>query len=271
MKTSFRKAAAAMVLLAPMGVMLAVPPAAAQDAPPAARRMFGNNTARVIVIERFDMSGVLATGQEVRFRMIGVPGGTGRVTVPGVLQNADMAETSPGVYELSHRLSVRDNPAAFPHATATLHAAGTVVTARLGSGASAPGYDSARGPSYDGRGGYVQGRPQRDDRGPVIGQVTPSHGQRIDERGRTHIAARFGDDGSGVDPNSVRLLVDGRDVTGASRVQGDEIRYRENLAPGRHVAEVMVRDRAGNLSRRSWSFDVSDDGRNYGYGQPYRW
>jgi hypothetical protein len=42
----------------------------------------------------------------------------------------------------------------------------------------------------------------------------------------------------------------------------------ENLRPGRHVAEVMVRDRAGNLARRTWAFDVRNDvrGDRYGYG-----
>jgi len=115
--------------------------------------------------------------------------------------------------------------------------------------------------------------PHRDQRPPRITDVTPDHGDRIGERGRTRISARFHDAGSGV--RSVALRVDGRDVTGWSRVEGDRIRYREDLAPGRHVAEVMVRDRAGNVSRRAWSFVVVDRDRDYGYGygrhdQPYR-
>lgn len=138
--------------------------------------------------------------------------------------------------------------------------------------------DGARhGYRHDDRWGH---RP-RDQRAPQIVDVTPDHGGRVDERGRTRISARFVDQGSGV--AGAWLRVDGRDVTGAARFDGDRIRYREDLAPGRHVAEVMVRDRAGNVNRRAWTFFVVDrdrgdrygPGYGYGYGysgqQPNRW
>ena len=123
-----------------------------------------------------------------------------------------------------------------------------------------------------------------DNRAPRIFDVTPDNGDVVSERGRTRIAARFHDRESGV--GTVVLRVDGRDVTGRARVDGDDIRYAENLRPGRHVAELVVRDRAGNTSRRTWTFDVANDvrrdgyGRGYGrdgyygpavYGQPQRW
>jgi hypothetical protein len=125
--------------------------------------------------------------------------------------------------------------------------------------------------------GWQQRQHFRDHRGPEITDVTPDHRDRVGERGRTRIAARFHDEGSGV--ATVRLRLDGRDVTGASRFDGNEIRYREDLAPGRHFAEVAVRDRAGNVSRRAWSFVVVDRDRGYRpdreyshYGnQPQRW
>ena len=112
------------------------------------------------------------------------------------------------------------------------------------------------------------GRHMRDHRGPEITDVAPDH--RVDERGRTRISARFHDDRSGV--ASARLRVDGRDVTRESRVDRDEIHYREDLAPGRHSAEVIVRDRAGNVSRRAWNFVVvdRDRGDRYGYGYGHR-
>jgi hypothetical protein len=115
-------------------------------------------------------------------------------------------------------------------------------------------------------------RYYRDQRPPRIVDVTPDHGDRVGDRRRTRISARFQDQGSGVD--AAFLRVDGRDVTWRARFDGDEIRYREDLAPGRHVAEVVVRDRAGNTSRRAWSFVVVDRGYGYGgYGQPqpHRW
>ena len=71
------------------------------------------------------------------------------------------------------------------------------------------------------------------------------------------------DNGSGI--ASVRLRVDGRDVSHRVRFDGEELRYRTDLPPGWHTAELLVRDRAGNVSRRAWSFDVVDHYRVYGY------
>lgn len=74
--------------------------------------------------------------------------------------------------------------------------------------------------------GYGWGhRYGRDDRAPQITQVSPSHGDRVSDRGWTRISARFSDQGSGVDPASVVLRIDGRDVTRRARVDGDDIRY----------------------------------------------
>lgn len=108
----------------------------------------------------------------------------------------------------------------------------------------------------------------RDRQAPRILAVTPTQSQRVSDRGRTEIAARFNDQGSGVAARSVTLRVDGRDVTRHARVDYDDIRYADNLRPGRHVALLTVRDRAGNTSQRSWSFDVVDyehHARGWGY------
>ncbi|HZN46200.1 MAG TPA: hypothetical protein VFB71_01145, partial [Ramlibacter sp.] len=110
-----------------------------------------------------------------------------------------------------------------------------------------------------------------DQRAPRIFDVTPEDGDRVSERGWTRISARYRDRGTGV--AAVTLRVDGRDVTGRARVDDEDIRYAENLRPGRHWAELVVRDRAGNIARRNWVFDVVDRGYGqYGaYGQPQRW
>jgi hypothetical protein len=118
------------------------------------------------------------------------------------------------------------------------------------------------------RAGHVS---PRDERAPTIADLSPLPGQRIGEQLRMTVSARFRDDASGVDPASVRLRIDGRDVTGASRVAGDEVRFFNNLFPGRHVAEVTVSDRAGNIARRSWQFNVVDrGGERYGHGDEHR-
>ena len=99
---------------------------------------------------------------------------------------------------------------------------------------------------------------RRDESAPTILDLTPLPGERVGERHRTTVSARFADHASGVDPASVRLRLDGRDVTGGARVDDAEVHFRDDLSPGRHVAEVIVRDRAGNTARRSWQFDVVD-------------
>lgn len=117
---------------------------------------------------------------------------------------------------------------------------------------------------------------RRDRHAPLITDVTPSHGERLSERGRTRISARIVDQGrSGIEYRSISLRVDGRDVTHLARFDGDDLRYREDLQPGRHHAELVVSDRAGNTARHAWSFFVRDDDRRdrYGYydGRGSRW
>lgn len=113
--------------------------------------------------------------------------------------------------------------------------------------------------------GYDRDRFRGDNRPPRIFDVTPDHGEQVSERGWTRISARFFDRGTGV--ATVSMRVDGRDVTGRARVDADGIRYAENLRPGRHFAELVVQDHAGNTSRRTWVFDVANDVRRDGYGR----
>jgi hypothetical protein len=108
---------------------------------------------------------------------------------------------------------------------------------------------------------------RHDNRAPRISDTTPNQGERVSERGWTHISARITDRGAGVDARSIRLRVDGRDVSRAARFDGDEVRYRDDLRPGRHVAQLVVRDHAGNSTRQDWSFFVANDrGRDERYG-----
>jgi hypothetical protein len=37
------------------------------------------------------------------------------------------------------------------------------------------------------------------------------------------------------------------------------VRFRADLPPGRHTAELTVRDRAGNATTKTWTFDVMAD------------
>lgn len=200
------------------------------------------------VIERFVMrsAGRLERGRELRFRLVGTPGGDAWLDIPGVIRGVDLDEVRPGVYEGTYTIRRRDNLAAFARAVATLQNDGHRSTSRVEN--LQPGYG-----------------PGADESGPRITDLAPQNGDRITDRGRTVISARLRDDGGGVDPSTVRLRVDGQDVTGDARIVGEELRYRQDLAPGRHTVELTVRDRAGNRSTRSWSFEVVDEDR-YGEG-----
>lgn len=72
------------------------------------------------------------------------------------------------------------------------------------------------------------------------------------------MGARVTDAGSGIDNKSVRLRIDGQDVSERARLRGDTVHFRDNLAPGRHTAELLVRDEAGNATRQAWDFRVVD-------------
>ncbi|MCG2591538.1 hypothetical protein LZ009_01920 [Ramlibacter sp. XY19] len=227
--TAIRNRAAAALLFLPLAAaVVATPPAHAQPA----RAEFARPA-----IERFVLNthGRIEPGKELRFRLRGVPGAQATVDIPGVMRGIAMTETRPGVYEADYTVRRRDDPRAFERATAVLRVGNQRVMARV----------DVRGDEE-----------RRDEQPPRITDVTPGDGVRVSERGRVHLFARLGDEGSGVDPASVRLRLDGRDVTGAAQVTADEVRWRDDLREGRHTAEIEVRDRSGNATRKAWSFEV---------------
>jgi len=209
----------------------------------------GSAPAPRIAIERFVMRpmGRLEAGRELRFRVRGAAGADAWVDIPGVISGIDLAEVRPGVYEGTYTVRRRDDLDAFAKATATLREGKQRVTARV----------DLRERDEDRRAG-------RDERPPTISDLAPANGEQVDERGRTHIAAKVADEGSGIDRDSVRLRVNGHDVTSDARVSDNEVDYRANLDPGRYTAELSVRDEAGNATTKGWTFDVTPRGERLG-------
>jgi len=240
MKSSVLASTAAAVLVATFGALAVATPAAAQPAYVAPRAVIVQR----LQIERVVMhqDGPLRPGSEVRFRMNGNPGVEGWVEIPGV-KLVQLTEVRPGLYEGSYVIQRRDRLDAFARANGILKSGEQHVTARVDVGSDRAG----------------RGWEHRDRDAPQITDISPAQGERVSERGRTRITARVGDQGSGVE--SVSLRLDGRDVTSAVRVEGSDIRYAEDLQPGRHSAELEVRDRAGNVARQRWFFDVVDQDR----------
>jgi hypothetical protein len=210
----------------------------------------GNAPAQ-LAIDRFVMrsAGRIEPGRELQFRLTGAPGADAWMDIPGVINGVDLAETRPGVYEGSYTIRRRDDPDAFRSAVATLRNGNQRATARLDLG-----------------GGGEDRHAGRDDRGPQISDLLPANGDRVGERGRTVVGARIDDEGSGIDRDSVRLRLNGRDVSSDVRVSERDVNYRADLDPGRYTAELTVRDRAGNSTTKTWTFDVTPGGDRVGGG-----
>jgi len=195
-------------------------------------------------IERFAVlpAGRLEPGRELRFRLEGAPGATVSLDIPGVVSGVPLREVRPGRYEGSYTVRQRDDLDAFRGAVATLRLAGRTVTAR------------ADGPF------------SRDIAAPSVADLSPRHGAVV--AGPVRIAGIFEDDDRrGIDPDSVRLQVDGRDVTSDARINPDRFSYRADLPPGRHTAQVVARDHAGNQVSKSWTFDVGQQQATYPGGR----
>ena len=225
-------------------------------------------------IDRFTVRPVrrIEPGRELRFALQGAPHANVSIDIPGVVADVPMREVSPGVYEGAYTVRRRDDVDAFETAVATLRLGARTVTARSDrferldrDRDQARDRDPVRDrdPGRDERAN--DRRWGRDDLPPRITDLEPRNGETVSSAERTVIAANLDDrGGSGVDSSSVRLLLDGRDVTASARVTPDELRLRSELPPGRHRAEITARDRAGNTTTKAWTFDVG--GGNFSVG-----
>ena len=234
MTTRLRPRLAALLLASIGAILVAAPPAFAQYG-----QRWNVPAAAAPAIERFVLrssTGRIEPGSELEFRLVGTAGAEAWVDVPGVTSGVPLAEVRPGVYEGSYVVRRRDDLDAFGRATATLQSGWQQAIAHV-----------------DIRG---ERRQARDDRPPQITHLSPGNNDRIEEGARAGIAARLSDEGSGIDPASVRVRLGGRDVTGQSHITADEVSFRADLRPGRYTAEVTARDRAGNSAAKSWNFEV---------------
>ncbi len=75
---------------------------------------------------------------------------------------------------------------------------------------------------------------------------------------RPTISAKLADSGSGIDPESINLTLDGLNATGSATISGNLITYSpgETLASGPHSVQLAVRDLAGNQQTSAWGFNV---------------
>lgn len=94
----------------------------------------------------------------------------------------------------------------------------------------------------------------RDRTAPTISQIDPPDNANLTQ---THviISASYQDDRA-VDVGTVRLVVDGQDVTSQAIISDASLSYATDLTPGQHTLSLVVADTSGNLTSRTWTFTV---------------
>jgi hypothetical protein len=204
-------------------------------------------------IERFGMRPVdrLDPGADLVFELDGVPGATVSVNLPGVERDVQLRETRPGHYEGAYTVRRADALNLNRPLVATLRSGDRAVSSSVNMAVGRPLVETER-PRAEIR------PPAADTRPPVLTFLVPAEGSTVPAGPSVHIAATFEDNGgSGVDPASVQILVNGRNVTREAQLTAQSFSFWGALPPGRQTVDVTARDRAGNLMRRNWNFDVA--------------
>jgi serine/threonine-protein kinase len=96
----------------------------------------------------------------------------------------------------------------------------------------------------------------RDATPPVISEIDPPDGAVLPSNPRVVITAMY-TDSRAIAVTSVRLTLDGRDVTAHATISETSLSYAADLDPGLHIALLEVRDTAGNKVSRAWQFTLA--------------
>lgn len=174
----------------------------------------------------------LLPGTELVVTAQGMPRARGTFEIGGVASDIPMREVRPGVYEGRYTLRREDRITAATPVVASLRSGNQVVRANLAQ--------------------PLVG----DTTAPTVVNLGPRESERVPP-GVVYVSGNFEDRrGTGVDPRSVRLALNGRDVTGDTQITAQSFSYRGQLPPGAYTAQLVARDGAGNELRRDWRFDV---------------
>lgn len=198
----------------------------------------------VLAIQKFsvDQYDSLEPGAELTFNLLGTPGARASYTIENVIANRPMREVRPGVYTGRYTIRRSDRLPATLNVIATLRANDQVVRAQL-----EPLATHHTAPSNPGVNPF--------------GNFSPRHNESVPYSNNFTVSGDFEDDPrkGGIDPRSIQILFDGRDVTGQSNISSHGFSYRPtNLTAGRHTVEVRGRDANGNIVRSNWEFRMLD-------------
>lgn len=93
---------------------------------------------------------------------------------------------------------------------------------------------------------------------PRLENRLPSPGSTVND-GRPHIGVDYTDPAWGIDTSSVKVILDGNDVTASSLVTSSFIAYvpAQTLADGMHTVQVIAASLSGQVTQDSWSFQIT--------------
>jgi hypothetical protein len=196
-----------------------------------------NADANATTIKQFTVDPIenLEPGTELVFRVIGTSRAKVSFTIAGVVRDRAMNEINPGTYEGHYTVRRNDRIPLGVVITALLKNGGQTVQSRL-------------------NGGLVN-----DKEAPTVQNLFPADGS-VATTDRPKISGAFDDGrGTGVDPKSVRIRFDGRDITREARITETSFTYQppRALLPGQYRVEVDLKDLSGNVGRSTWSFDIN--------------
>ncbi len=193
----------------------------------------GGNVDVAITSFNHTASGWTHVGDVVTFTLVGTPRAAASVTISGVATAINLTEEQTGRYVGRWT----------PGAGVNLEGTSAVATLRVGS--------SER---------QIQsGVPiSVDTTGPAIRSFSPDDGSTV-SIARPDISGVFEDTGAGIEPRTVKIRVNGKDVTGASTVNNSLFLYspHTNLPNGLTTVDVAFADKAGNASSYRASFMVT--------------
>lgn len=182
----------------------------------------------------FGERNALRAGQLLRVTVRGTPGGAATFDIGPYVSDIAMSERAAGTYVGEYRL---------PH-DANFSDAPVIAHLRV-QGVDAP---AAQAPELLSVSGTAPG----------IADFAPAQGARVSTR-RPAIYATFVTDAVPVDPSSIVLRVNGRDVTSECVRSERYVQYVPSYTYPAGPVRVTIRlaDRAGNVTTKSWTFQIA--------------
>lgn len=190
----------------------------------------------VLVIESFTATPIekIEPGADLEFVMTGTPGGQASVSIEGLAGSVALREVKSGRYQGSYTIRRADRISANARVSGSLVVGGKTLRTSLNQALTAI--------------------PKRT----LIRNLSPRDGETVASDRPISVSGTFDDSSGGdIDPNSVRLMVAGTDVTRNTEITHHFFSYRAELQPGAYTAVVTAKDAAGNAASQTWTFKVS--------------